>query len=77
MEEFQSQESFAEKVFRELRKTIPDVSLGFPPTGKMQRRRADRLESERSRLLHRQEVEDCEFQRLKEAALAQIRKDHR
>lgn len=76
MQEFQSQESFAGKVFREpLRKTMLEVSLGFPSADELHRRRKERWESERNRLLRRQQIEDEEFQRLKDAALTQFRKD--
>ncbi len=75
MQETTSIDLAAEELFRELRKTTPSASLGFPSPEELQRRRNERLESERSRLLHRQEAEDREFQRLKEAALSRIRKD--
>ncbi len=75
MEENQTAESFAETIFRELRKTTPDVSLGFPSKEELQRRRTNLWERERNRRLSRQEEENREFQRLKDAALSRLRKD--
>lgn len=75
MEENPTAESFAETIFRELRKTTPDVSLGFPSEEELQHRRAARMEGERTRWLRRQEDENREFQRFKDAALARLRKD--
>ena len=65
MEEHDATDSFAETVFRELRKTTPTVSLGFPPQEELQRRRTDR---EHRRWLRRQETAAREFQRLKVTA---------
>ncbi len=75
MEEHPTAESFAETIFRELRKTTPDVSLGFPSEEELQRRRKERWERERARRLRRQEEENREFQRLKDTALSRLRKD--
>ena len=75
MEENPTAESFAETIFRELRKITPNVSLGFPSEEELQRRRLQLWERERTRLLRRQEEENGEFQRLKDAALSRLRKD--
>jgi len=67
--------SFAEEVARELRKSTPGVSLGFPAEAELERLKTERLERDRLRWQNRQAAEDREFQNLKVAALARLRKD--
>lgn len=74
-EKKQTTETFAEEIFRQIRNTIPNVSLGFPSADEIQCRRNGLLESEHNRWIRRQYAEDREFQRLKDAALAQLKKD--
>jgi|GEM_PF-7105081 len=75
MEENKTTGSFAETILWQIRTTTPNVRLGYPPADELQRRRQERWDRERDRLLRRQEIEDRGFQRLKDAAFAQLRKD--
>jgi hypothetical protein len=65
-------DNLAEVLLRELRKTTPNVFSGFPTPEELRRRRESRTE----RAVRLESEREARFQKLKESALASIRKDH-
>jgi hypothetical protein len=65
-------DNLAELLLKELRKTTPNVFLGFPPPEEL----PQRPESLTERWVRMESEREVRFQELKRAALASIRKDH-
>lgn len=68
-------DNLAETLLEEIRKTTPNAFLGFPPPEELERLRNERLAAHILRLEQDEGRERVRFLKLKQAALANLRKD--
>ncbi|MGE4179947.1 MAG: hypothetical protein AB7J34_08995 [Limisphaerales bacterium] len=64
-----------ESILGELKKTTPAIRLGFPQPEELQRMRRQRHETQIQRLERLERERGVRFERLKQMALANIRRD--
>ena len=75
MEAMNKEDNLAQVLLEELRKTTPNVYLGFPPPEELKRLRNERFAAYILREERLEGERKAQFEKLKQAALANVRKN--